>query len=102
MRYRDLVEDATDHLLKPPANARRLKRSIAQAATGRAVSTGDDILDLPPIKVGDEILFGKFKNRRAVVKGFTTDKHHQPVLKTTKGDQPLFKLRLRTLMDPDA
>jgi hypothetical protein len=40
---------------------------------------------------------GKFKNRKAEVKGFTTDDHNQPVLKTTKGDQKLFKPRILKL-----
>jgi hypothetical protein len=65
-----------------------------------ADKSGDDRLDLPPIVVGDAIRFGKFKNRRAVIKGFTTDKHNQPVLKTNKGDQPLFKPRLSKLFEP--
>ena len=53
-----------------------------------------DILKLPKIEIGDEILVGKFKNRKAVVTGFTTDENNQPVLKTTKGDQKLFKPRI--------
>ena len=58
-----------------------------------------DILKLPKIEIGDEILVGKFKNRKAVVTGFTTDENNQPVLKTTKGDQNLFKPRIVKLMD---
>ena len=58
-----------------------------------------DILKLPSIEIGDEILVGKFKNRKAVVTGFTTDENNQPVLKTTKGDQKLFKPRIVKLMD---
>lgn len=54
-------------------------------------------LVLPTIEVGDEVKVGKFKNRKAIVKGFTTDDHNQPVLKTTKGDQKLFKPRLSKL-----
>lgn len=57
----------------------------------------EDKLELPDIEVGDEVLVGKFKNRLAVVKGFTKDEHNQPVLKTTKGDQKLFKPRLSKL-----
>ena len=52
----------------------------------------------PSIDVGDEVLVGKFKNRRAEVKGFTTDDNNQPVLKTSKGDQHLFKPRIAKLM----
>ena len=58
-----------------------------------------DILKLPSIEIGDEILVGKFKNRKAVVTGFTTDENNQPVLKTTKGDPKLFKPRIVKLMD---
>jgi hypothetical protein len=43
-------------------------------------------------------MVGKFKNRKAEVKGFSKDDHNQPVLKTTKGDQKLFKPRLSKLM----
>jgi hypothetical protein len=57
-----------------------------------------DELVLPTIEVGDEVLVGKFKNRKAIVKGFTKDDHNQPVLKTSKGDQKLFKPRLSKLM----
>jgi hypothetical protein len=46
------------------------------------------------VSTGDPILVGKFKNRKAVIKGFTTDKHDQPVLKTDKGDQKLLKPRV--------
>jgi hypothetical protein len=55
----------------------------------------------PAINVGDEVKVGKFKNRRAEVKGFTTDKNNQPVLKTDKGDQQLFKPRISKLMKED-
>ena len=58
-----------------------------------------DILQLPNIEIGDEILVGKFKNRKATVTGFDIDDNNQPVLKTTKGDQKLFKPRLVKLLD---
>jgi len=54
-------------------------------------------LDPPSISVGDEVKVGKWKNRKAEVKGFTKDDHGQPVLKTTKGDQKLFKPRVSKL-----
>jgi hypothetical protein len=53
----------------------------------------------PTIEVGDEVKVGKFKNRRAEVKGITTDENNQPVLKTTRGDQKLFKPRISKLED---
>jgi hypothetical protein len=58
----------------------------------------EDTLTLPKIKVGDEVMVGKFKNRKAEVKGFSKDDHNQPVLNTTKGDQKLFKPRISKLM----
>jgi hypothetical protein len=54
----------------------------------------------PEINIGDEVKVGKFKNRRAEVKGFATDDNNQPVLKTTKGDQKLFKPRISKLEQP--
>ena len=50
------------------------------------------------IKVGDEIMVGKFKNRRAVVKGFGKDDNNQPTVKTDKGEYPLYKFRISKLM----
>lgn len=52
----------------------------------------------PELEVGDEILKGKFKNSPAKIKGFTKDKHNQPVLKTDRGDVQLFKPRITKLM----
>jgi hypothetical protein len=62
------------------------------------ILTDPDKLILPSIDVNDVILVGKFKNRKATVKGFTSDQNNQPVLKTDKGDQKLFKPRLTKLM----
>jgi hypothetical protein len=59
--------------------------------------TGKTTLNPPSISVGDEVKVGKWKNRKAEVKGFTKDDHGQPVLKTTKGDQKLFKPRVSKL-----
>ena len=56
-------------------------------------------LKLPTLKVGDEMMVGKFKNRKATITGFKTDKHGQPIAKTDKGDQQIFKGRLKKLMD---
>jgi hypothetical protein len=61
------------------------------------IMTEIESLELPTIEVGDEVKVGKFKNRKAIVKGFTKDDHNQPVLKTTKGDQKLFKPRISKL-----
>lgn len=50
-----------------------------------------------PIEIGDEILAGKFKNSKRIVKGFKTDPHGQPVLKTDRGDTQLYKPRIAKL-----
>jgi hypothetical protein len=63
----------------------------------REILESKETLELPDIEVGDEVLVGKFKNRKAVVKGFDKDEHNQPVLKTNKGDQKLFKPRISKL-----
>jgi hypothetical protein len=55
-------------------------------------------LQLPELEVGDELMVGKFKNRKATIKGFKTDKHGQPIAKTNKGDQQIFKGRIKKLM----
>ena len=55
----------------------------------------------PSLSVGDKILKGKFKNSPAEIKGFTKDKHNQPVLKTNKGEVQLFKPRVSKLMKED-
>jgi hypothetical protein len=54
----------------------------------------------PTIDVGDNVLVGKFKNRKATVTGFTKDDHQQPVLKTSKGEQKLFKPSIVKLDEP--
>lgn len=58
-------------------------------------------LNVPPIAVGDTVLIGKFKNRKATVTGFGTDSRGQPILHTTKGDQQLFKPRIVKLMNAE-
>jgi len=60
-----------------------------------------DTYQPPELSVGDKILKGKFKNSPAEIKGFTKDKHNQPVLKTNRGEVQLFKPRVAKLMDKD-
>jgi len=55
-------------------------------------------LDLPKLDIGDTLLVGKWKNRKAEIKGFETDDNGQPVAKTNKGDQKIFKPRIAKLM----
>ena len=59
----------------------------------------EDSYTPPDINVGDEVMLGKFKNRKAVIKGISFDKNGQPVLKTSKGNSALFKPRIKKLMD---
>ncbi len=51
------------------------------------------------VEIGDEVLMGKFRNKRALVKGFGTDKNNQPTIKTTKGERAMYSFRLSKLMD---
>lgn len=59
----------------------------------------ENALELPDIEIGDDILVGKFRNKKAKITGFKTDDHNQPILKTNKGDQKLFKPRFPKLED---
>ena len=58
-----------------------------------------ETIELPDLESGDELMVGKFKNRKATIKGFKKDKNNQPVAKTDKGDQQIFKGRVKKLMD---
>ena len=53
------------------------------------------------IKVGDMILVGRWKNRKAIVKGFGKDKNNQPTVKTTKGEYSLYRFRINKIMPLD-
>lgn len=61
----------------------------------------DDVLKLPKLEVGDKLYVGKFKNRLATIQGFDTDKNGQPIAKTDKGDQQIFKGRIEKLMSEE-
>ena len=54
--------------------------------------------ELPRLVVGDVLLVGKFKNRKATITGFSSDENNQPVAQTDKGDQKIFKPRIAKLM----
>jgi hypothetical protein len=54
--------------------------------------------DLPQLAVGDVLLVGKFKNRKATITGFSSDENNQPVAETDKGKQKIFKARIAKLM----
>ena len=57
--------------------------------------------DQDDIKVGDQISFGKFKNKRATVTGFGIDKNNQPTIITDKGEMSLYHVRIDKLMNED-
>jgi hypothetical protein len=76
------------------------KRRKAAREKAKSVKEGedDDTLKLPDLNTGDTLLVGKFKNRRAEIKGFSKDENNQPVADTTKGDQKIFKPRIAKIM----
>ncbi|MGA3236924.1 MAG: hypothetical protein ABSG03_11505 [Bryobacteraceae bacterium] len=53
---------------------------------------------LPRLAIGDVLLVGKFKNRKATITGFTSDENNQPVAQTDKGEHKIFKPRIAKLM----
>jgi len=65
------------------------------------ITDKNDTMHPPSIDVGDTVLIGKFKNRKAEVSGFDKDKNGHPILKTNKGDQALFKPRIQKLIPKD-
>jgi hypothetical protein len=54
--------------------------------------------ELPKLAVGDILLVGKFKNRRATITGFSSDENNQPVALTDKGEHKIFNPRIAKLM----
>jgi hypothetical protein len=80
--------------------ADKRRKEAREKARKKAVKEGEgeDTLELPDLKTGDTLLVGKFKNRRAEIKGFDKDENNQPVADTTKGDQKIFKPRIAKLM----
>lgn len=57
--------------------------------------------ELPRLAIGDVLLVGKFKNRKATITGFSSDENNQPVAQTDKGEQKIFKPRIAKLMPPN-
>jgi len=51
------------------------------------------------LKVGDTILFGKFKNKKGIVKGFGTNDKGQPTIITDKKEFNLLNFRIEKLME---
>ena len=60
--------------------------------------TPKETYELPRLAIGDVLLVGKFKNRRATITGFSSDENNQPVAQTDKGDHKIFKPRIAKLM----
>jgi hypothetical protein len=60
--------------------------------------TREKVYKLPRLAVGDVLLVGKFKNRKATITGFSSDVNNQPVAQTDKGEQKIFKPRIAKLM----
>jgi len=86
-RAKPLDEATTQFVLKQVTTIREHLNNINEAT-----------LDLPDLESGDELMVGKFKNRKATIKDFKKDEHGQPVAVTNKGDQKIFKGRVKKLM----
>jgi hypothetical protein len=56
------------------------------------------VYELPKLAIGDVLLVGKFKNRKATITGFSSDENNQPVARTDKGEHKIFKPRIAKLM----
>jgi hypothetical protein len=53
------------------------------------------------LETGDEILIGKYRNKKAIIKGFGVDKNNQPTIKTNKGERNMYSFRIQKLMDDE-
>lgn len=51
------------------------------------------------LEVGDEILMGKWKNKKAFIKEFGTDKNNQPTVITDKGERSMYAFRVKKFME---
>jgi hypothetical protein len=51
------------------------------------------------LEIGDEILMGKFRNKRAIIKDFGKDKYGQPTVKTDKGERNMYAFRVQKYMN---
>lgn len=66
----------------------------------KELSEKDDKLKIS-LGVGDEVRMGKFRNRKATIKGFDKDKKNQPTVKTTKGEKKALTFDVEKLKDKD-
>lgn len=89
-----LIENLKKILIDP----KKISKLVTRAKESNKVKEALQEIKLPDLEIGDTLLVGKFKNRKAEIKGFETDEQGQPVAKTTKGDQKVFKSRIAKLM----
>lgn len=54
------------------------------------------------LEKGDEVLIGKYRNKEAEIKGFSKDKHNQPVMHTTKGTRKVHAFRIADKMPEES
>ena len=54
------------------------------------------------LEKGDEVLMGKYRNKKAEIKGFSIDKHNQPVMHTTKGNRKMTAFRIADKMPEES
>ncbi len=96
--YTQMVNDPKVGMKATPGATKHTRiHGFWKPMIARDVDEDEDSLKLDDVEVGDEVKVGRFKNSKAIVKGFKKDDHNQPVLKTTKGDQKLFKPRISKL-----
>lgn len=64
----------------------------------------DDLLKSYTLSLekGDEVLIGKYRNKEAEIKGFSFDKHNQPVMHTNKGDRKMTAFRIADKMPEES
>jgi hypothetical protein len=54
------------------------------------------------LEKGDEVLMGKYRNKKAEIKGFSLDKHNQPVMHTNKGNRKMTAFRISDKMPEES
>jgi hypothetical protein len=74
-----------ENLKKVLSNPKKVQKLVAE-------------LKLPDLDKGDVLMAGKWKNKKCVIDDFDTDDNGQPVAKTDRGDQQIFKPRVAKLM----
>jgi hypothetical protein len=94
----DVRKHKEAHPEKYCKNPKCLWRVSSGPCPKHGIKEAEDTLKLPDLNVGDILRVGKFKNRRAEIKGFDKDENNQPVALTDKNDQKIFKPRIEKLM----